>query len=168
MSARRRREFARFPAAVLVFLVDEQERVLLLRKRGRDSWGVVSGALEQGETLLAGALRELTEEAGPGLIVQPIGLCHGYTVDFDDEVTGMLSLCYVVAHLAGEPVAGSDALGGELRWFSLAQVEEMEDRLIPPYRQAWIVRRAIQAYRAWRHDVVPLQAEHGPVTSLSV
>ena len=56
------RSFACSPAAVAAFIVDESERLLLVscpEKRGApDRWEVLNGALEAGETLLEGVLRD--------------------------------------------------------------------------------------------------------------
>jgi hypothetical protein len=61
------RRFAAFPVAVQAILVNSDERFLLLfNPVGDQGWQVVSGALEAGETLLEGTLREVREELGPG------------------------------------------------------------------------------------------------------
>lgn len=58
------RQFAGFSAAVLAFIVNADEELLLLAHPGRsDRWEVPNGALEAGETVLAGVLREVREEA---------------------------------------------------------------------------------------------------------
>ncbi len=68
--------------AARVLLVDSDERILLLQ--GHDStldddsrwWFTVGGGLEAGESLVRGALRELSEETGlvaaPGDLVGPV------------------------------------------------------------------------------------------------
>jgi NADH pyrophosphatase NudC (nudix superfamily) len=59
------RQFATSPIAVQAIVVDSEERVLLLNHPQRQKgWQVVSGALEAGETVLAGVLREIREEIG--------------------------------------------------------------------------------------------------------
>jgi ADP-ribose pyrophosphatase YjhB (NUDIX family) len=52
------RPFACVPAALLVFVINEQEEFLLLRHPQRPAGRVVNGALEANETLADGALRE--------------------------------------------------------------------------------------------------------------
>ena len=162
-----RRQFALFPVAILVFVVDADDRVLFLRKQGQEGWGVPSGGMEAGETVVAGALRELREEAGPEFQVRPIGIAHVYSVAFDAQVSEMISICYVLSHESGDPAPGSDATGGEFRWFTLDEIESDAIHLNGPYRQPWIVRRAIESHRIWCDDDVPLQPVHGPVSHLA-
>ena len=53
------------PVSVLVLLHDEAGRVLLLERADREGfWQSVTGSLEDGETLLQAALREVAEETG--------------------------------------------------------------------------------------------------------
>jgi 8-oxo-dGTP pyrophosphatase MutT (NUDIX family) len=54
------RRFANAPAALLAFIVNEDERILMLsHPNSAGRWEVVNGALEHGETLLDGCLREI-------------------------------------------------------------------------------------------------------------
>ena len=64
VTAENGREFSCMPAAILVFVIDSEENILLLRHPDREGWEVINGALEAGETVLEGALRESREEAG--------------------------------------------------------------------------------------------------------
>ena len=56
------RHFACYPA-VAIFIVSAREEILLLQSPKRKRWEVVSGTLETGETVLAGALREVVYES---------------------------------------------------------------------------------------------------------
>ena len=68
MTADGRRRFACSPVAILVFVVNEREKVRLLSHPERQGgWQVVNGALEAGEAQLAGALRKTREVAGAGV-----------------------------------------------------------------------------------------------------
>ena len=61
------RSFATFPAAVVVPIVNRREELLLLESPHRPGWWEpVNGAVDEGETLLEAALRELlgTIQAG--------------------------------------------------------------------------------------------------------
>src|SRR6516165_2012795 len=60
------RTFATFPAAVVVPIVNGREELLLLESQRRPGlWEPVNGAVEDDETLLEAALREVREEAVP-------------------------------------------------------------------------------------------------------
>src|SRR5262245_13188763 len=96
------RQFACSAAAILVFIVNEHEEILLLnhpKRRGR--WEVINGALEAGETVVEGALRETAEEAGAALRVRPLGIVHVSTFHYDQHVQYMLSISYLMAYQGG-------------------------------------------------------------------
>jgi hypothetical protein len=60
------RRFACSAVAVQAIIVNADERVLLLSsptKNRPDEWQVISGGLEAAETVLAGVVREVREEA---------------------------------------------------------------------------------------------------------
>jgi 8-oxo-dGTP pyrophosphatase MutT (NUDIX family) len=64
------RSFATFPAAVVVPIVNRPGELLLLESLRRQGlWEPVNGAVDEGESLLEAALREVREEAGPNLRV---------------------------------------------------------------------------------------------------
>jgi ADP-ribose pyrophosphatase YjhB (NUDIX family) len=151
-----KRSFACFPAAVLVFVVNEKEEILLLshpQRKGR--WEVVNGALEAGETVLEGALREAREEIGENARVRPLGVVHASTFHYDEAVQFVISVCYLMAYEGGEVRPGDDMLGSEHRWWSLGELAEKSVRLIVPPGQKWLVGRAVELYRLWKdQDVV--------------
>ena len=61
------RPFTTTPIALQAILINEQEQILLLNSpTRRQGWQTVSGALEAGETVQAGTLREVAEELGLG------------------------------------------------------------------------------------------------------
>src|SRR5688572_13072672 len=89
-AAHGKRTFACSAAAVLAFIVDAHERILLLaHPKRRGEWEVVNGALEAEETILDGVLREIREEVGPAVQVQPLGTVHAWTFWYDDTVQYM-------------------------------------------------------------------------------
>jgi ADP-ribose pyrophosphatase YjhB (NUDIX family) len=50
--------------SVTAVVLDDAERVLLVRRADNDRWALVTGCLEPGEQPAAGALREVEEETG--------------------------------------------------------------------------------------------------------
>ncbi len=157
------REFATSPGAVVAYVIDEQERLLLFKHPRRTHWEVISGALEAEETVWQAALREVAEEAGPGLQVQPLGALHTATFRFDDNNHYMLSLSLLLAARGGAASAGDDMAGSEVRWFTFDELDDPALPLLPPTDQAWLRRRALQLYRLWQAEPVPLAELQRPI-----
>ena len=144
------------PVAVLVFIVDDDERTLLLRSpRFPDVWQVVNGAVEAGETLVEAALRETAEEAGPDVRIRPLGVAHAFSFPYDDEIPTMLSVCYVASYKGGDVVPGDDMAGSEFGWLTLNEARERS--LLP--RHAWLFERAIELFRLWRNRDANLEPD---------
>jgi ADP-ribose pyrophosphatase YjhB (NUDIX family) len=163
VDAARERTFACFPAAVLAFVVDAEERILLLaHPRRKGEWEVVNGALEAGETLLDEVMREVREEIGDSVRVRPLGTLHAFTFVYDGQVQYMLSLCYLLEHQGGEVRPGDDMRGSAFRWWSLDELADDGVRLIVPRDQKWLAARAIGLYRLWRDQQVDLQPTLDP------
>jgi 8-oxo-dGTP pyrophosphatase MutT (NUDIX family) len=153
------RSFATFPAAVVVPIVNRREELLLLESQRRPGWWEpVNGAVDDGETLLEAALREVREEAGSDLRVRPLGVVHASTFAYDARVRRMISVVYVMAHEGGAAVAGNDMRGSRIRWTTADAIESDGLRLIPPLDQAWLRQRTMELFRLWEPEpAVPLQ-----------
>ena len=118
-------EYPDTPRVGVGAVVMKDERVLLVRRGVPPSeglWAIPGGGLELGETMQAGAEREILEETGLRIKAgEPI-----YSFDFiqyDDE--GNIRFHYVVVDLRadyidGQPRGADDAL--EARWFSAAEL----------------------------------------------
>lgn len=151
-SPRNGRTFACSPVAVLVFVVNDREELLLLSTPGKqDRWEVVNGGVEAGETVLAAALREAREEAGRDLRLRPLGTVHTSTHAYDDEIRTMLSVGFVMACEGGEAQPGDDMAGSAVRWVSLEELRSGDVVVsVPAHR--WMCERAIQLYGLWRDE----------------
>jgi 8-oxo-dGTP pyrophosphatase MutT (NUDIX family) len=153
ITARNGRTFATFPAAVVVPIVNRREQLLLLEsKRRRGCWEPVNGAVERGETLLAAAMREVREEAGPDVRVRPLGVVHAETFAYDAHVARMISVVYVMRYEGGRVAPGDDMRGSRVRWAGLREIDADALQLIPPLDHAWLRRRAIDSCRLWEAD----------------
>lgn len=152
------RQFACSPVAILVFIVNEREEVLLLSHPQRNGgWEVINGALEAGETLLEGALRETREEAGANVAVKPLGTVHVSTFHYDEQVRYMLSVGYVMAYEGGEIEPGDDMAGSRYQWWSMEELADPDVALLVPPDARWQIQRSIELYRLWKEEDIELQ-----------
>ncbi len=135
------RSFALFPAAVLAFIFDSQGRLLLLRKPGRSgAWEVVSGGLEAGETVKEGLLREVHEELGDAVQLKVMGVLHAGSFQYD-AVISLISISWLLEYMGGPIVAGDDAAGAEVRWWTREALLRDAPAVRVP-REPWLLERA--------------------------
>lgn len=115
------REYPKSPLVGVGALVVKDGRVLLVKRGVAPSmgmWAIPGGMLKLGETLQAGAEREILEETGVVIRAgEPI-----YTFDyFEPDFQGNIRYHFVIVDLRGEYVSG-DAKGGddaaEARWLA--------------------------------------------------
>lgn len=152
------RKFASFAAAVVVFVVDDQERLLVLSSPKRPGiWEVVNGAMEAGESVLEAALRETREEAGAGVRVMPLGCFHIESFDYNADTRGMLSICYLVRYVGGAVAPGDDMQGSQHAWWTLDELARHREWCVPPLNREFLGPRAIEVFRLWRTGGVELQ-----------
>lgn len=145
-----RRRFATTAVAMQAILVNQAEQVLLLASPTRtQGWQAVSGALEAGETLLDGTLREVYEELGEDVQVRPLGMVHVETFHYDENVRYMLGTYYLFAYQGGEIRPGDDMAGSEVRWWSLGELDD-EKPVLHVTAKRWMLDRAVELYRLWR------------------
>jgi 8-oxo-dGTP diphosphatase len=122
-----RREYPEAPIVGVGAVVIDGTKVLLVR-RGQEplkgEWSLPGGALELGETLQQGVVREVLEETG--LIVVPGGIIEILDRIVPDEVSGRVRYHYVlidfVCHVTGGTLcSASDA--EEVRWVERDQLQ---------------------------------------------
>ncbi len=156
-----KRRFACSAVALVNFIVNEEEKFLLLssppERKQEDGWETISGALEAGETVLEGALREVREEVGPDVQVRPLGTVHAYTFHYDDNVKFMISICYLMAYEGGQVRPGDDMQGSRYRWWGLEELENDNVTIVVPTNRKWLLRRTIELYRLWNESQIDLQ-----------
>ena len=122
-----RREYPEAPIVGVGAVVIDGTKVLLVR-RGQEplkgEWSLPGGALELGETLQQGVVREVLEETG--LIVIPGGIIEILDRIVPDEGSGRVRYHYVlidfVCHVTGGALcSASDA--EEVRWVERDQLQ---------------------------------------------
>ncbi len=131
-----RREFPEAPIVGVGAVVIDGTRVLLVRRGHqplKGEWSLPGGALELGETLQQGVVREVREETG--LIVVPAGIVEVLDRITQDELSGRIRYHYVLVDFVcratgGILRGGSDA--DEARWVAREELHEQgEYRLAP-------------------------------------
>jgi 8-oxo-dGTP pyrophosphatase MutT (NUDIX family) len=114
--------------AVTVFVVDDQDRVLLVRRADSNRWALPGGGVEIGESVAQTAVREVQEETG--IDVEVVGFIGVYSdprhvIAYDDgEVRQQFALC-----LRGKPtggVLGGDDESAEVRWVPASELSSLD------------------------------------------
>jgi ADP-ribose pyrophosphatase YjhB (NUDIX family) len=114
----------RIVPACTVFVVDDQDQVLLIHRTDNDLWALPGGAQEFGEYLAQTAVRETQEETG--VTVEVTGLVGIYTnpnhvVEFSDgEVRQQFSICFRARYRSGQPTSSSES--SEVRWVARGEL----------------------------------------------
>lgn len=131
-----RREYPEAPIIGVGAVVIDGGKVLLVR-RGQEplkgEWSLPGGALELGETLQQGVVREVLEETG--LTVVPDGIVEILDRITQDDLSGRIRYHYVLVdflcHVAdGKLCADSDA--EEARWVEREQLREQDCYRLAP------------------------------------
>lgn len=127
-------------------VIDEQGRILLIRRSDNKMWAMPGGALSVGETPAEGVLREILEETG--------WLCEALALIgiFDSRLCGTVSryhlyhfqfLCRPIRRMTDDPEFGFESL--ETGWFSEAD--------LPPDQDPGHISRIATAFRFWKGQV---------------
>src|SRR3954466_11118622 len=92
--------------AVTVFVLDEEDRILLIRRTDNGLWAIPGGAQDVGEYIVETAVRETREESG--IDVEVTDIVGIYTnpnhvmVYTNGEVRQQFSICFRANYLARE------------------------------------------------------------------
>jgi ADP-ribose pyrophosphatase YjhB (NUDIX family) len=104
--------------AVTAFIVDDQDRVLVIHRTDNDLWALPGGAQEIGESIAETVVRETREETG--IEVEVTGLVGIYSnprhvVAFTNgEVRQQFSICFRARPLGGAATTSDES--SEVRW----------------------------------------------------
>lgn len=134
-----REKLACFPVTVLVFLVDQWERCLLLRRPGQPGWEVIAGSLRAGETIPEAAEREVETALGGRTVAVYLGVLDAFTHVFDANLPAALQVCVLMRYRGGEVHPGRGLRGAELRWWAATDLDEI-DLAVPRARWDLLVR----------------------------
>jgi ADP-ribose pyrophosphatase YjhB (NUDIX family) len=113
--------------AVTVFVVDDHDRVLLIRRTDNGLWAVPGGAQDFGEYIAETAVRETREESG--IVIEVTGIIGIYTNPHhvmaytDGEVRQQFSICFRGRYLSGEPTPSTES--SEVRWVTREELDEL-------------------------------------------
>ena len=124
-----------------VLIVDEQKRLLLLKRSDNFCWGPPGGGIEPGEMIEDAARREIREETGLEIGEMTLfGVYSGpelyYVYPNGDQVYNVI-IAYLSYNVRGDIRLNEEHT--EWRWFAAADIP---DELSPP------IRPMIEAFRA--------------------
>ncbi len=110
---------------------DDKKFVMLHQRKGDHAtnyWGSGGGHLELGESLMAGALRELVEEAGDDLVVKNTSFLGLYNFT-DMAPKHYVDISFSAEYVSGEPSNNAPRETTDWQWFDL---EDLPEPLFPP------------------------------------
>lgn len=116
--------------SVSVILVDEHERLLLVRHtESPDRWGLPGGAVEIGESPARAAVREVREEIGVQIgRLRLLDVLGGpdYEVTYSNgDQVAYVTAVYEAVIVDGTPAPDQEEIS-ELHWFTSAQLRSAE------------------------------------------
>ena len=126
-------------------VTDEQDRILLVKRRDNDLWALPGGGMDLGESIVETAVREVKEETG--LDVEVTGLIGVYTnprhvmAYTDGEVRQQFSLCFTTRLVGGQLQVDSEST--DIAWTHPRDIESV--KMHPS------MRLRIQHYLEHRH-----------------
>jgi len=155
-ASRNNRTFPCFPAAVMVFHINQKEEFLVL-SQGGDDWVLVGGGIEDNESILEGAMRESFEELGNEIRLDPLGVIHTLSFHYDQAVQNMISVMYLMKFQGGKIVPGDDLKGAEYDWWNIDKISSNIHKISRPDRQFWLFERALKLFRVLGEDRADLE-----------
>jgi ADP-ribose pyrophosphatase YjhB (NUDIX family) len=109
-----------------VAVVNDQDRLLLIRRSDNDNWALPGGAMDPGESISDAAIRETKEESGVDCeITGMVGIYtnprHVILYTSDGEVRQECSVVFSARAVGGEPAPSSEST--EVRWVRPDELE---------------------------------------------
>jgi 8-oxo-dGTP pyrophosphatase MutT (NUDIX family) len=109
------------------FVLDDQDRVLLIRRTDNGDWALPGGAHDYGEFIAETAVRETKEESG--IDIEITGIVGIYTdpnhlIEYSDgEVRQQFSICFRGRSIGGTPAVSAES--SEVSWFARADLLDL-------------------------------------------
>jgi ADP-ribose pyrophosphatase YjhB (NUDIX family) len=112
--------------SVNVAVVDDDGRLLLIRRSDNDNWALPGGAMDPGESISDAAIRETKEETGidceiTGLVGIYTNPRHVILYTSDGEVRQECSVVFSARAVGGEPTPSSES--SEVLWVVPGEVD---------------------------------------------
>ncbi|WP_107842150.1 NUDIX hydrolase [Metasolibacillus meyeri] len=104
-------------------IVIDSTRILMVRGKGANSWGVPSGEIEEGETSEVACIREVWEETGYKVKISKTLHTKNTTIE-DYDVTTTYFLCEIIG--GSIQYHDPDELVEEIAWKSVEEIENIE------------------------------------------
>jgi len=136
-----RTKLACFPATVLAFVVDHQDRPLLLRRKGQPGWEAPGGPLQAGESVPEAAERILREMGGPSFLGVYLAVLDTFTFVFDANLPAAITICVLLRHRGGELRPGKAVRDAEFMWWPIPDIDQL-DLAVPRARWDLLTKAA--------------------------
>ena len=115
------------PAASAV-VVDDTDRILLIKRTDNGLWTIPGGAMEPGETIAGCCRREVLEESGIEIDITRLICIYSnprHVIEYaDGEVRQQFSVCFACRPVAGELSTSDES--SEVGYFTLAERATMD------------------------------------------
>ena len=114
---------------VTVLVVDDEERVLLVKRADTLEWTLVTGCLDPGEQPAVGIVREILEETGVAARAERV-LAVDVTGQFahpNGDETVFLDVGFVCRPTGGDARVNDDE-SVDVAWFPIAELPELPER----------------------------------------
>lgn len=109
------------------FVLDDHDRVLLIRRTDNGDWALPGGAHDYGEFIAETAVRETKEESG--IDIEITGIVGVYTdpnhlIEYSDgEVRQQFSICFRGKQVGGAPTVSAES--SQVGWFTRAELAKL-------------------------------------------
>lgn len=140
-------QLARHSVSVAAVVVDDHDRVLVIRRQDNGAWQLPGGVLELDETPEAGARREVREETGVDVSIERL------TGVYKNMKLAVVALVFRARSVSGEPRSTPEATAVE--WWPAERVAAEMDEAF-----------AVRILDALRPDQAPAVRSHDGVRLL--